>query len=116
MEKIKMSLEAFKKNRFLVVAVLRLGSDGVQRFNRFRRRHPRWTPDLAGAVFDGLDLSGINFRRVNLIEASLVNAKLDGANLTGALMFQVELSGASLTRARGIPRSIKEVEWKDFTL
>lgn len=116
MKKIKMSHAAFKKNRFLVVEVLRLGSEGVRRFNRYRRRHPRWTPDLAGAVFDGLDLSGINFRRINLIEASFVNAKLDGADLTGALMHQVELSGASLQKARGIPRSIKEVESKDFTL
>jgi Pentapeptide repeats (8 copies) len=66
---------------------VKLLSQGVQKWNEWRQKHPQILPDLREVDLTGADLTG-----ANLFEANLSRADLDRANL----------SQANLSRARAI--------------
>lgn len=102
---------------------------GVEVWNRWRRKHPDIVPDLSEADLNGANLSGANLsetnlrlanlrwtdlgeadlkladlRRADLSEANLREAVLNGANLKGADLTEVnlrwtDLSGAHISEA-----------------
>jgi hypothetical protein len=83
---------------------LKILESGVAAWNRWRKDHPKISPDLSDASlvranlrdanFFRADLSQADLRYADLVRANLFNANLDSANLVGA-----ELSGASLDEA-----------------
>ena len=83
---------------------LKMLEGGVAAWNRWRKVHPKISPDLSGASlvrgnlrdanFFRADLSKADLRYADLVRANLFNANLNSANLVGA-----ELSGASLDEA-----------------
>ena len=56
--------------------------------------------DLTGADFRGLDLRGVSFARALLEGADLRGCDLTGAMLEGAVLAKADLTGANLTGAR----------------
>lgn len=69
-----------------------------------------WTPDLSGAVFQGISRNDIDFQRFDLrgvrLEGAmffgprLQGANLEGARMDGAFLEGADLRGANLQRAR----------------
>lgn len=79
------------------IAILK---QGVEAWNRWRRRRrDKAGPQLVEAVFQGMDLSGVNLSHAELSGADFENAKLSGANLSGALLYDADLRFADLTGA-----------------
>lgn len=73
-------------------------------WNQWRKRHPRLRPDLRGAKLTGLDLGGLNLRRVRLARGDLSGShlrltSLDGADLRWVHMRHTDFSFASLRNA-----------------
>jgi uncharacterized protein YjbI with pentapeptide repeats len=59
---------------------------------------PGLTTNLAGAVFDGADLTGADFSETNLQGASFKSAILTGARFTDADLTGAHVEGATLTK------------------
>jgi uncharacterized protein YjbI with pentapeptide repeats len=74
-------------------------SDGVGKWNRWRRRYPRVRPDLRGADLSGQTFCGYNFAGARLDEANLDTCNLAGANLTFAYLHKASLSCTDFRRA-----------------
>jgi formylglycine-generating enzyme required for sulfatase activity len=62
--------------------------------------------NLAGRVFNNLDLMGANFRNCNLRGASLQVTSLEEANLCGANLSEANLSNSKLTGAKYSSKTI----------
>jgi hypothetical protein len=81
--------------------------EDVERWNQWRREHPRITPILSGtelikakrsrANFEGAILRGTNLTRANLREADLRKADLAEAGLEQADLGNADLDGAILS-------------------
>jgi len=81
----------------------------VEAFNAWRLQHPGEEIDLAGEVYDGLELfeaylvginfTGCSFRAANLQECILSGAILDKADCTGANLSYSQLGPAELINA-----------------
>lgn len=78
---------------------LRILSEGVDVWDRWREANPEIIPDLDGADLKGKTLSGANLEKANLNRAELRAAKLIQANLVGAKLTGADLTRASLTIA-----------------
>jgi uncharacterized protein YjbI with pentapeptide repeats len=76
-----------------------LVKDKVERWNEWRRKNTRVTPDLAGADLSELSLAGANLARADLSGARLGGVSLRGANLSRAKLFRADLSQADLRGA-----------------
>jgi uncharacterized protein YjbI with pentapeptide repeats len=76
----------------------RIGA-GIERWNEWRRDHPRIAPDLSGADLSGMNLNKAHLRGADLNKADLSNACLIGANLRGASLKGANLSGARIREA-----------------
>lgn len=80
------------------LAILR---QGVDTWNKWRKRNTNTLIDLTEADFQQRDLEGVNFREAHLFKANLAKANLIGADLfladlTGANLQNADLSNASL--------------------
>jgi hypothetical protein len=85
--------------------------EGVEAWNRWRKRNLTIKPDLSGA-----DLSGANLHRADLSEANLGgallsradlrSAKLSGANVKGVDLRRTDLNGADLSGAKLIEANL----------
>jgi uncharacterized protein YjbI with pentapeptide repeats len=73
--------------------------DRVERWNDWRRKNTRISPDFAGADLSELNLAGANLAKADLSGACLNGANLSGANLSRAKLFRADLSQADLSRA-----------------
>lgn len=80
---------------------LELLRKGVDEFNKFRERHPEWTPHFP----KGADLRGADLRGAHLEGASLHQARLQGANLQGAC-----LRGANLRKAEMAETDLRQAD------
>lgn len=65
-------------------------------FNQWRSTNPNITPDLSGALLDGVNAKGANLRGARLKGASLKKADLSNATLAEADLAQADLSEAIL--------------------
>jgi hypothetical protein len=85
------------------VAVLRLGPEGVKKWNKLTSIQ-RKQVKLAGADLRECDLSGVKLRDVNAIGANFTGTNLTGANLDGTftkvLFTNANLTGANLETTR----------------
>ena len=98
---------------------------GVEAWNRWRKKNPRAKPDLCNAKLSGIklyynlnlaeaelagaelsdaklimaDLAGANLSKADLCRADLSSATLAGATLYGAFLFGSKLTDADLTKA-----------------
>ena len=98
---------------------------GVEAWNRWRKKNPRTKPDLCNAKLSGIklyynlnlveadlagaelsdaklimaDLAGANLSKSDLCRADLSSATLAGATLYGAFLFGSKLTDADLTKA-----------------
>ncbi len=59
-------------------------SQGVYVWNRWRHNRPYVSPDLSGANLSGRNLTGIDFSNTNLDGADFTYANMRGANLANA--------------------------------
>jgi uncharacterized protein YjbI with pentapeptide repeats len=83
---------------------LRILSQGVEVWNRWRKENPKIIPDLAGAYLDGTDLTDVNLSEADLTEirlcgADLIKADLTDADLSGAFLIEADLNKADLSGA-----------------
>jgi uncharacterized protein YjbI with pentapeptide repeats len=69
---------------------------GVEQWNRWRKDHPAFRPELERAVLSGRNLQGVDFHGAKLVHAALAGANLTGADLTGADLRGADLTGADL--------------------
>lgn len=78
---------------------------GVEVWNRWRKNHPDFKPDLCNAKLSGLELchnlnlTGANLSGSDLSDSRLMMAELTGANLSRADLCRADLSSASLVGA-----------------
>src|SRR6266487_3067502 len=82
---------------------------GVEKWNRWREKHPEIQPDLGGANLSNADFSKVNlsgaylgrtnFHRTKLAQANLSKAILKRANLTEANLTETDFGRAILTQA-----------------
>jgi uncharacterized protein YjbI with pentapeptide repeats/class 3 adenylate cyclase len=80
-----------------MLALLKSGRDA---WNHWREHNPGQHVDLSQAKLDGLNLSGFDLRRVNLVGASLIDANLQDADLSGADCRNARFIAAILTGTR----------------
>jgi uncharacterized protein YjbI with pentapeptide repeats len=82
--------------------------DGVEAWNRWRKEHPKITPDLRGVILKGAELSytdrsfeiiGADLRQAILVKADLTKANLCAAKMSGANLSRADLSRANLAFA-----------------
>lgn len=73
--------------------------EGVEAWNKWRKRNPETRPDLKEARLVECDLGGINLANASLTRASLRAANLMKADLSGALLMDANLRRANLSRA-----------------
>lgn len=73
---------------------------GVTAWNAWRRRSPKVTPDLSGALLVDLDLRGINLAGARMVRSNLRQTILSRANLVRANLERADLRAASLRRAK----------------
>jgi uncharacterized protein YjbI with pentapeptide repeats len=83
---------------------LRILSEGVETWNRWRKLNPSIPPDLSRANLEGARLRGISFTGTNLIganlnEADLTRARLDDADTSYAIFNDAILNQAQLTNS-----------------
>lgn len=74
-------------------------SEGVHRWNLWRKKFSDVVPKLPGVQLRGRSLESIDFREVDLTGADLRGADLYKANLSEALLSRARLGGADLNRA-----------------
>lgn len=58
--------------------------------------------ELARVVFKNATLAGINADHANLARADLASVDLQDANMTGAYLYRTQVSGADLSRTKGL--------------
>ena len=63
--------------------------EGPSKWNRWRKEHPRTTPDLSGSELVSADFTGVDFSGV----------KLSGSDLNGSILKSADLSYADLSEA-----------------
>jgi hypothetical protein len=78
---------------------LEILQQGVEGWNKWKRKHPRTKPDLEGADLEGADLEGIDLSGANISLAYFSGANLSGANLADTRISATDLSGANLSGA-----------------
>jgi len=78
---------------------LKIISQGVDAWNRWRAEHRDTQPDLSEADLSEAILSGAILNGAYLSKANLSRAMLVGANLSGAILTEANLIGANLTEA-----------------
>jgi uncharacterized protein YjbI with pentapeptide repeats len=61
--------------------------------------------DLSIANLYGIRATGANFSRANLNRTVLVGGSFDGANFAGANLAEANISGAEMSRARGLTQA-----------
>jgi len=79
---------------------LELLSEGVQKWNMWRRKYSDYVPDLQRAKLQNRPLEGVDFREANLTAADLRGADLYKANLSEAVLVRARLEEADLNRAQ----------------
>jgi len=79
------------KEAMAIQVEIQLIKQGVETWNRIRRKNSRHRPDLSGIILGGANLCGADFHRTNLS-----GSFLKGANLSGAVLREADLSGAYL--------------------
>jgi hypothetical protein len=82
---------------------LKVITQGVEDWNKWRRKKSRIIPDLSGAKLRGAkldkaDLTSVNLRAANLDKATLTAADLRGANLDKTSLIEANLSAANLSK------------------
>ncbi len=78
---------------------LKILKQGVEVWNRWRRKHWKVRPDLSDADLEGAELGSFDFRGVNLVRADLRGADLSGALFWDASLRGANFRGANLVRA-----------------
>lgn len=88
---------------------LKILEQGVEAWNKWRKKNPEVIPDLNNADLGRVNLRGANFRQTDLRGADLRGANLRGcnleeagfteANLCGVDFSEAELNGASIEKA-----------------
>jgi hypothetical protein len=78
---------------------LKILKQGVEAWNKWRKKNPKIKPELRAADLIGTKLSGADLSRASLSGASLSGANLSGADLTEAYLGGANLYSASLSRA-----------------
>lgn len=73
---------------------LKILTQGVEEWNKWREKNPRIFPNLRNA-----NLSGMNLLKADLSGANLVNANLSDAKLSEAILNWADLTSAHLNRA-----------------
>ena len=89
---------------------------GVEYWNNWRKIHKDIIPDLRGADFTNLDLSGINLKRAKLKEAKFNGATMIEAKLDNAYLRNAEFCGADLTRAEFAGANLRYAIMKNCNL
>ena len=69
--------------------------------------------ELEGAMFDGVNLSGVNFTGAELDRASFVGADLTNANFTNAELDEANLKGAKIKGAIFNNTELEYTIWVD---
>lgn len=72
--------------------------------------------ELVRAVKAGEDLSGCNFKGINLKKADLSGARLAGANLSEAILYQTSFKGADLKGTHFTGAYLEGVDFEDADL
>lgn len=65
-------------------------------WNKYRKKHPKWEPDLSNCEFPDCDLRGMNLSYADLRGADLYYADLRGTKLSHADLRGADLSNAKL--------------------
>ncbi|KYF63772.1 hypothetical protein BE11_02655 [Sorangium cellulosum] len=97
---IEVLLPTFEESRAMLRGEVK---DGIERWNRWRSR---WRTLSGGFVqLSGIDLTGADLRKADLMvipfeEAKLSNARLEGVNLYDCVFRRADLRGADLEGAR----------------
>ncbi|WP_437521279.1 pentapeptide repeat-containing protein [Sorangium sp. So ce726] len=97
---IEMLLPTFEESRAMLRGEVK---DGIERWNRWRSR---WRTLSGGFVqLSGIDLTGADLRKADLMvipfeEAKLSNARLEGVDLYDCVFRRADLRGADLEGAR----------------
>jgi TIR domain-containing protein/pentapeptide repeat protein len=89
-------------------AHLKMLSQGVHAWNKWRKAHSEILPDLRNASPKQKNFSGANFRRVNFEVANLESAVLSTADLSYTNLSRANLSGASLKKTHLGGATLKE--------
>ncbi len=98
----------------------------VEQWNRWRRQHPQWRPNLSGInlsqcyLFE-VDLSDLNLSHANLTRACLIGANLSRANLSradlkGAYLDQANLKSANLSWSKLLGANLKAADLRGANL
>jgi|GEM_PF-1710246 len=100
-----------------IAALAFLRSGNIEEFNQLRGQYPSWRPnfskfeksfftpavvssaDLRGAMFEEMDLAGVNFSSVNLERTSFIASDLKGVNFSNSTLSSAQISSADLTGA-----------------
>lgn len=72
--------------------------EGVEAWNRWRRRNPEVLPDLQDALLKGRNLRDADFIKADLSSANLSSSDLSAAKLTYANLINSNLSNANLSK------------------
>ncbi len=72
---------------------------GVEKWNRWREKHPEIQPDLGGANLSNADFSKVNLSGAYLGRTNFHRTKLAQANLSKAILKRANLTKADLTEA-----------------
>ena len=83
----------------------------VDGWNRWREEHPEIKPDLFGAMFQRMNLTGVNLCEAELGKTDLVMATLGGANL-----YRARLDGADLRAAAFWNADLREASFRNANL
>ena len=85
--------------------------EDIPAWNRYRKEHPDWIPDLRGANLISMNLTHANLTKANLEAANLIDADLRHADLKDANLTSVNLCSADLTHA-----NLKDANLRDAIL
>lgn len=68
----------------------------VNKFNKARRDHPDWIPDLTGADLSQANIPGINLQNATLFSVNFRATNLQRADLSHANLLKADCRGANL--------------------
>lgn len=85
-------------------------------WNRWRKQHPRFVPDLRGVILSGLALRGLDLRRARLDGARLRRADLAGVHLERASLIGADLRFANLSSVHAAKTNLSGAQLRSATL
>jgi len=81
---------------------------GVETWNKWRKKNPELIPELSGANLCQANLSGANLIGASLYKANLRGANLSEAVLVTAILYKANLCGANLSEANLVAANLNK--------